>query len=146
MSTPDELHRIAIHEAGHVLAHWHFQDEIIAATLRDCDRFSGVVWGHGCSNTIIGLRQKMIGFAAGNAALGLPADDSDREGMINIAQQIHGMTASQETIAEEIKRAEVAATWLVREYAVAIQQVAEALVAFHRLLEGFERRHDATTL
>ena len=40
-----ELERLATHEAGHVLCHWHFGGEIVAVTLNESDGQGGACWG-----------------------------------------------------------------------------------------------------
>jgi hypothetical protein len=140
MSTPDEFLRLATHEAAHAVAHWHFRDEIVGVTLNDHEG-GGAVFGRGYSNTLTGARQQAVVAAAGAAACGVEPTGPDAERIASLARQIVGMAADPQALKEEIQRAEVAAKWLTTEYAAEIQQVAEALVAFHNLLGSFERRH-----
>ena len=142
MSTHDaELMQTARHEAGHLVATWYFTDRIVAVTLRD-EYAGGCVWSrHFNGNTLMGVRQKMIGIAAGGVACGRePADDDFRQ-LQEGARQIVGLTGSYGALTSEIDRAKVGALWLVREYAPEIAEVARRLVSFHRLFEGFERRY-----
>jgi hypothetical protein len=141
MSQDDELLRLATHEAGHTVAYWHFRDEIVGVTLNDSEG-GGAVFARGHSNSLTGARQQAVVAAAGAAACGKEPTGPDAERIASLARQIVGMAANPQALQEEIQRAKDAARWLVDEYQSEIQQVAEALVAFHRLLEGFERRHD----
>jgi hypothetical protein len=140
-----ELLRIAMHEAGHTLARWFYRDEIVAVTLNNYEG-GGAVFARGYSNNVIGARQQMVVYAAGAAAEGTEVKDTDAAWLRETAGRIAGLNGSPETLQQEIRRAEVGAAWLVTEYAGEIVRVAEALLSFHELLAGFERRHRESIL
>jgi hypothetical protein len=135
-----ELHRIAKHESGHVVANWHFCSEIIGVTLCDSD-LGGSVWARGINQcSVIGSRSQAVITAAGCAAEGLlETTGDDRQRLMNIAQRLHGITATGAAIDEEIKNVEVAAIALTRQYALEIEVVAKHLLSFHLMMAAFER-------
>ena len=82
----DELLRLATHEAGHTIAHWHFRDEIVGVTLNDHEG-GGAVFGRGYSNSLTGARQQAVVAAAGAAACGKEPDGPDAERIASLARQ-----------------------------------------------------------
>jgi hypothetical protein len=145
--TPDaadqDLQHVARHEAGHAVACWHYSGKIIATTLGSDTALDGSVWSTYGSNGVVGERQRMVGLAAGAAAVGEKPEGDDAKRLTEAARRVCGLTATPEQIKAEVREAEVQAVWLCQEYAAEIQQVAEHLITFHELLAGFERRYHA---
>ena len=136
----NDLQKTARHEAGHVVACWHFSGRIIGTTLGGEDALSGSVWGQYNTGTLVGQRQAMVGMAAGSAATGDETEGDDAKRLEEAARRIVGMLATHAELAEEIAAAVAAARWLTDAYREEIESTARLLVQFHEHLAGMERR------